>query len=136
MIGKKKKPQGWQVQLGEVNWRRFTNERPPSEGLQLLGSVQRGAQKGALAVSNDGQLYYQINGDYLTPLSPAQLKRAVQIAAAELPSGSGARASGTWAAAHSDSSWLKSSPAPNSRSNNAPPPVVVVKKRRVVVQTD
>jgi hypothetical protein len=126
MTGKRKPPQGWQIQLGEMYWRRYTSERPPSEGVQLLGSVQRGAQKGALAVSSDGQTYYQINGDYLTPLSPAQLKRAVQIAtvASQMGSPLAALAGGT-----SGVSW---SCHQTRRPSSAPPPVVVVKRRRVV----
>jgi hypothetical protein len=134
MTGKRKPAQGWQIQLGELYWRRFTTERPTSEGLQLLGSVQRGAQKGALAVSNDGQTYYQINGDYLTPLSPAQLKRAVQIATAALHTGVAPLGAGASAVRSSTTpSWsLPHNPQAHRPRSAASPVVVVVKRRRVV----
>ena len=68
--------QRWVVRLGEAHWRRFTHAREPGEGLELLGSVEKGAQIGALGLGSDGR-YYQVNGDYLTALSNSQLRSAV-----------------------------------------------------------
>lgn len=69
----------WVVRLGREEWLRFTYERPLDHALQLLGSVTRGPQTGALAVDQDGQ-YLQINGDYASPLTSSQLRQAVAAA--------------------------------------------------------
>ena len=71
--------QRWVVRLGEAQWRRYTHARDAGDDLQLLGSVEKGAQVGALALGKDGR-YYQVNGDYLTPLSNSQLRSAVRRA--------------------------------------------------------
>jgi len=69
----------WVVRLGREEWMRFTYERADNPALQLLGSVERGPQAGALAVDQDGR-YLQVNGDYTSPLNSSQLRRAVAIA--------------------------------------------------------
>jgi hypothetical protein len=50
----------WRILLGE-HWHRFTSAQP---NLEMLGTVQRGAQIGALARRIDGS-YVQLNGDHL-----------------------------------------------------------------------
>ncbi|WKB51536.1 hypothetical protein [Eleftheria terrae] len=76
--------QQWRVRLGEVYWRRFTQPRPEGDALELLGSIERGAQIGALAVSTEG-LYFQLNGDHSTALSTSQVRAAVRRAAEAPP---------------------------------------------------
>lgn len=101
--------QRWVVRLGEAYWRRFTHAREPGEGLQLLGSVEKGAQIGALGLGSDGR-YYQVNGDFLTPLSNSQLRSAVRRAQVAVS-------------------------AEEKRAQYAAPkstPVVIVKKRRTI----
>jgi hypothetical protein len=65
----------WRVVLGE-HWQRFTCCAQPV--LQMLGSVQRGAQIGALARRADGS-YVQVNGDHQTPLGGFQIERALRL---------------------------------------------------------
>jgi hypothetical protein len=65
----------WRVLLGG-HWQRFTSEQP---GLEMLGTVQRGAQIGALARHSDGR-YVQLNGDHRTPLGGFQIERALRKA--------------------------------------------------------
>lgn len=103
------KKAGWQVRLGREEWARFTYEREEGDGIQLLGSVHRGLQAGALGLMADGQ-YVQINGDHITPLGAGQIRRAL---------GKVTPARG---------------PAPYKRpaQSNRPAPVVVIKKRRVL----
>jgi hypothetical protein len=96
----------WHILLGE-HWQRFTTAQP---GLELLGTVQRGAQIGALARHADGS-YLQLNGDHQRPLGGFQIERALRKAHAH------------------------SAPTPNrsSQRRSAQTPVtVVVKKRRVI----
>jgi hypothetical protein len=45
----------WVVRLG-LEWQRHTQSRSVGESLRMLGSVQRGAQVGALAVDGNGRL--------------------------------------------------------------------------------
>ena len=78
--------------------------------MQLLGSVRRGAQVGALAITEDGQ-YIQVVGDLINPLNRSQLDQAVAKA-----KGDGRRAP-----------QRAATPRPS-----AAPVVVVVKRRRVV----
>jgi hypothetical protein len=65
----------WCILLGE-HWQRFTSAQP---NLEMLGTVQRGAQIGALARRIDGS-YVQLNGDNLTPLGAFQIERALRRA--------------------------------------------------------
>lgn len=58
----------WVVRLGQLEWARHTHDRNVGESLRLLGSVQRGAQVGALAVDGNGD-YFQVNGEYVAPLN-------------------------------------------------------------------
>src|SRR5436305_14373827 len=69
----------WVVRLGREEWMRFTYERPAGHALQLLGSVTRGPQTGALARDQDGN-FMQVNGDYTSPLNSPRLRQAVAAA--------------------------------------------------------
>ena len=106
-----KKP-NWYIRLGALEALRHTYERPETDTLQLLGSIRRGPQIGALALTSDGQ-YIQIVGDHQTPLNAAQIKRALA------------------------SATLAPTPhhAPSSPKLTAPftAPVVVVKRRRTYI---
>jgi len=51
----------WVVRLGQPEWQRHTQSRSVGESLRMLGSVQRGAQVGALAVDGNGD-FFQVNG--------------------------------------------------------------------------
>ncbi|MES2948830.1 MAG: hypothetical protein V4858_09860 [Pseudomonadota bacterium] len=62
------KKQSWFIRLGQPEWERHTYARPKSDALQLLGSVRRGMQIGALAKTEDGE-YVQVVGDFVTPLN-------------------------------------------------------------------
>jgi len=101
----------WIVRLGETAVRRqcLSAELPP--GLKLLGVVQRGAQYGVLALSEEGQ-YLQVNGDHVTPLGAAQIRHALNKAQSSRPAG-GARP-------------YRAKPA-----GTAPVPVVIIKRRRI-----
>jgi hypothetical protein len=98
----------WVVRLGREEWMRFTYERSTGDALQLLGSVTRGPQTGALARDQDGN-YMQVNGDYTSPLNSLRLRQAV--------------------AAARSSNWKPFAPA---RQEAARVPVVTIKRRRVV----
>jgi len=100
----------WVVRLGRDEWMRFTYERPAGHALQLLGSVTRGPQTGALARDQDGN-YLQVNGDYTSPLNSPRFRQAV--------------------AAARSSSWKPFAP---TRQETARVPVVTIKRRRVVAQ--
>ena len=52
---KPRKP-GWRVFLGRAAWSRYTYERPEGDDLKLLGSVSKGAQVGALAMTAEGDV--------------------------------------------------------------------------------
>ncbi|MCW7539528.1 hypothetical protein OOT46_16925 [Aquabacterium sp. A7-Y] len=100
--------QQWRVRLGEMYWRRFTHPRPEGDTLELLGSIERGAQIGALAVNGEGH-YFQLNGDHSTVLSTSQVRAAVRRAEAA----------------------PQVAPPRQRLSVPAQPPVVIVKRRRV-----
>jgi hypothetical protein len=74
----------WRIELGEQRWAKFTYPRSPGAGLRLLGSITRGLQIGALAQTPDGR-YVQVNGDHLTALSDAQVRRALRLVQATEP---------------------------------------------------
>lgn len=69
----------WIVRLGQVEWSRHTRAEDAGESLRLLGSVQRGAQIGALAVDGEGA-YFQVNGAYVAPLNKRLIAKAVAAA--------------------------------------------------------
>jgi hypothetical protein len=75
----------WVVRLGQPEWQRHTQSRNVSESLQMLGSVQRGAQVGALAVDSNGD-FFQINGEYIAPLNKRLIAKAVKAAQGRAPS--------------------------------------------------
>lgn len=111
---KPRKP-GWRVVLGRAAWSRYTYERPAGGDLTLLGSVSKGAQVGALAMTAEGE-YVQVVGDHLVPLKTKEIAKAVANAPKE-PNPVLSGESPSW---------------PASRKE-APAPVVIVKKRRVAV---
>ncbi len=71
----------WHIRLGEGEWSRFTYARAPADGIQLLGSIRKGLQIGALAVTNAGG-FVIVNGDWLTPLNCRQVQSALNKAKA------------------------------------------------------
>ena len=79
--------------------------------MKLLGSVSKGPQVGALAVTAEEQ-YVQVVGDHLTPLNSKEIAKAVARAPNEL-----ARQSPPWQVTYKE----------------IPAPVVIVKKRRVAL---
>lgn len=68
----------WVVRLG-LEWQRHTQSRSVGESLRMLGSVQRGAQVGALAVDGNGD-FFQINGEYVAPLNKRLIAKAIKAA--------------------------------------------------------
>jgi hypothetical protein len=105
----------WRVVLGRPAWSKHTYERPDGDPLKLLGSVSKGLQVGALALTADGE-YVQVVGDHLTPLKAKDIVKAVANAPKELnPDYS--REAAPWKTERKDS----------------PAPVVIVKKRRIAV---
>lgn len=106
---------GWRVVLGRAAWSRHTHERPEGDELKLLGSVSKGAQVGALAMTVQGE-YVQVVGDHLTPLKTKEVAKAVANAPKE-PYPEFSSQSPAWPVARKE----------------APAPVVIVKKRRVAV---
>ena len=113
---KPRKP-GWRVVLGRVAWSRYTYERPEGDALKLLGSISKGAQVGALAITLAGD-YVQVVGDYLVPLKTKEIAKAL----ANAPKESNPEFS------------TQILPQPTPRKT-APPPVIIVKKRRIIPDT-
>ena len=103
------KKAAWFVRLGPLEWPRYTYARPDGDSLQLLGSVRRGPQMGALAVTTEGR-YVQVVGDFITPLNNGQITRAIAKA--------------------SESERFS---APRAIARVTPVPVVIVKRRCVFV---
>ena len=97
------------VRLGPAEWARHTRAGSVGESLRLLGSVQRGAQLGALAVDEAGG-YFQVNGEYVAPLGKHVIAKAISAAQAREPH--------------------RNAP-PRAPSGSAP--VVTVRRRRAVV---
>lgn len=91
------------VRLGP-HWAQFTYER---QELELLGTVQCGAQIGALARLPDGT-FAQVNGDWTVPLSASQVRVALRQAESRPPK----------------------RPAPSRSATTATVPVVIVRKKR------
>jgi hypothetical protein len=114
---KQRKP-GWRVVLGKLAWSKYTYERPPGDALKLLGSVRKGMQVGALAMTEEGQ-YVQVVGDHLTPLNTKMIAKALANAPKE--------------PAAYDPDFSREAPLRLAPRKDTPPPVVVVKKRRVAV---
>lgn len=63
--------------MGRAEWARHTYARANGDELQLLGSVQRGSQAGALAMTANGQ-YVQVVGDFVVPLNRSQILNAIE----------------------------------------------------------
>lgn len=114
--GLKPRKPGWRVVLGQAAWSRYTYARSEGDDLTLLGSVSKGAQHGALAITAEGA-YVQVVGDHLVPLKTKEIAKAVANAPKELNPVL--------------SRDPLSRPAPRKDS---PAPVVIVKKRRVAVR--
>lgn len=114
---KRRKP-GWRVVLGRLAWSRYTYERPHGDALKLLGSVSKGMQVGALAMTLD-EKYVQVVGDHITPLNTREITKAV----ANAPKESAAR--------YPD--FSRESALVLVARKDTPAPVVIVKKRRVAV---
>jgi len=111
---KPRKP-GWRVVLGKAAWSRHTHERPEGDVLTLLGSVSKGAQIGALAITAEGE-YVQVVGDHVMPLKTKEIAKAVASAPKE-----------------SSSEFSCGTPPRQVARKESPPPVVTLKKRRVAV---
>lgn len=111
---KPRKP-GWRVVLGRTAWSRHTYERPEGDALKLLGSVSKGAQIGALAMTAEGE-YVQVVGDQLVHLKTREIAKAVSNATSNLKS----------------EFRTETSPWNVTRKESAAP-LVMVKKRRVAV---
>ena len=109
---KKRRPT-WLVRYGPMEWRRFTYDRTPEGDLQLLGSIRKGLQAGALARTRDGH-YVLLVGDHETPLNSSQMDKALKSIPSE---------------------YLAPVAIVPQRTSVAsmPAPVVTVKKRRVIV---
>jgi len=94
-----------------MEWPRFTYERPAGDQLQLIGSVKRGQQVGALGMIENNQ-YVQVVGDHITPLNNFQIKRAVENA-------------------RPIEHVSAFQPGERTTLHAAPPPIVIIKKRRI-----
>ena len=103
-----KKPT-WYVRLGQLEWARHTYARPAEDELELLGSVRRGMQVGALAKTRDGE-FVQVVGDFVVPLNKRKIESALTKAGN-----------------------VDGGPAVRSTNKPAPPPVVTIKRRRIPV---
>ena len=114
---KRRKP-GWRVVLGRLAWSRYTYERPQGDALKLLGSVSKGMQVGALAMTAENQ-YVQVVRDHITPLKTREIAKAVANAPKE--------------PAAYDPKFSGESPTRLVARKDTPAPVVIVKKRRVAV---
>ena len=74
-----KKKLTWHIRLGKLEAERHTYVRAECDPLRLLGSIRRGAQMGALAITVDGQ-YLAVVGDHETPINSSQVTRAMASA--------------------------------------------------------
>ena len=101
----------WHIRLGVPEWSRYTYARAEGDVLRLLGSVRRGPQIGALAMTEEGR-YVQVVGDYITPLNSGQLTRAMAKAKPE-----------------------EFYPVQKAVTRVAPAPVVTLKRRRTFVMS-
>lgn len=106
---------GWRVVRGRTAWSRHTYERPEGDDLQLLGSVQKGAQIGALAMTVEGE-YVQVVGDQQAPLNTKEIAKALAKAPRQ-----------------SNPEFSRETPPWMVARKESPAPVVIVKKRRVAV---
>lgn len=110
------KKNAWFIRLGQIEWSRHTYPRHDDNELTLLGSVRRGAQIGALAITNEGQ-YVQVVGDHIITLNNSKIRLALSKANAANP----------------QRAVEPSFSAPRIASVASTVPVVVVKRRRVFV---
>lgn len=69
----------WIARLGDSEWAQFTHAGAMKDGLQLLGSLRRGMQTGALARDLEGR-YVLLNGDHQTTVNQSQVEAAVRRA--------------------------------------------------------
>ena len=69
----------WQVRLGELEWSRYTYARDDGEAtFKLLGSLQKGQQRGALAQRPDG-VFVMLLGDFETELNQPQIRKVMGL---------------------------------------------------------
>ena len=108
----KKRRATWVVRYGPMEWRRFTYDRTPEDDLQLIGSIRKGLQAGALARTRDGQ-YVLLVGDHETPMNFSQIEKALKSIPRECQASVAIVPQKTIVA-------------------SMPPTVVTVKKRRVI----
>jgi hypothetical protein len=110
------------ITLGRI-WQPFVPSAGPDT--ELLGTVSRGAQVGALARLPDGR-YVQVNGDWMTPLNGAKVEHALRSARV-LPGG--------YRPTPLASRTKIAGPKPNADTPALPatPVIVQVRKRRVAV---
>ena len=118
----KKTPSHLRITLGR-SWQAYVPGTAPDA--ELLGTVSRGAQIGALARLPDGR-YMQINGDWMTPLNGAKVEHALRKART-LPQGPRARA------LPSPPPGIPQEPLIERPAVPSAPVVVRVRKRRVAV---
>ena len=69
----------WVVRLGQLEWSRHARPHDVGDGIRLLGSVQYGAQIGALAIDDSGE-YFQVNGAYVARLTKRHIEKAMSAA--------------------------------------------------------
>jgi len=120
-IAKKKNASSLRITLGR-SWQPYVAGTEPDA--ELLGTVSRGAQIGALARLRDGR-YMQVNGDWMTPLNGAKVEHALRKARI-LPQRPPAQARSSDPAALAE-------PIGATPAAPAAPVVVRVRKRRVAV---
>lgn len=119
---KKKNASSLRITLGR-SWQPYVAGTEPDA--ELLGTVSRGAQIGALARLRDGR-YMQVNGDWMTPLNGAKVEHALRKARI-LPQRPPAQAR------PSDPAIAPPEPIGGTPAAPAAPVVVRVRKRRVAV---
>lgn len=119
---RKKNASRLRITLGRA-WQPYVPGNAPDA--ELLGTVSRGAQIGALARLPDGR-YMQINGDWMTPLNGAKVEHELRKART-LPHGPRGRASSL------PLPGMPHEPVIERPAAATAPVVVRVRKRRVAV---
>ena len=112
----------WYVRLGELEWSRYTYAREDGNATyRLMGSLQKGQQRGALAQRADGA-YVMLVGDFETELNQTQIRKVLGLGKAE--------SAGPQAAQPEDDGWGQSLQALQAAQPPRKVPVVIIKKRR------
>lgn len=76
----KSRNKGFNIRLGRLEWIRHTYQREPGDDLELIGSICRGPQLGALGRMTSTGEYFQIVGDHLTLLNQSKIERLLEKA--------------------------------------------------------